>query len=301
MGYNEIDRLRKLFIRDTEGLLNQTHRLILITITSYDNPDDPRGCFVAHQDLLALCHLKTRAWQENLHHLTDGAGKWEQNKRVACSHIDCVGKETHLRIVKRTGRAYKNNAQGYKVDLNRYESLLSMHHGAPLDLVPDQESVHLETVKHAPNDTIGRAIVHPYKQDKQDKQLQESGYINSFNNFLKNKIETEKLFRVDPETTQLLADIRAKGFTYKAVERALEAVGEPSINNPRGYVKARLRELLEGEPDWSFPDHLPPHCGACDPGTRKLSHRYEVRSHPPGLTILECDKCNPYGMKNQRV
>lgn len=298
MGYNEIDRLRKLFIRDTEGLLNQTHRLILMTITSYDNPDDPRGCFVAHQDLLALCHVKTRAWQENLHHLTDGAGKWEQNKRVPCSHIDCVGKVTHLRIVKRTGRAYKGNAQGYKADLNRYESLLSMRHGAPLDLVPDQESVHLETVEHAPNDTIGRALVHPYKQDKQDKQLQESSYINSLNDFLKKKLETTKLFRVDPVIAQLLADIEAKGFTYKAVETALEAVGEPSINNPKGYAKAKLQTLLEGVPDWNFPDHLPPYCGECDLTTRLLPKRYEIPGGQ-GATTNQCPNCNPYALRRK--
>jgi hypothetical protein len=299
MGYNEIDRLRKLFIRDTEGLLNQTHRLILFTITSFDNPDDPRGCFVAHEDLLALTNLKTRAWQENIHHLTDGKGKWEQNKRVPCSHKDCAGKETHLGIVKRTGRAYKNNAQGYKADLDRYDSILSMRYGAPLDIVTNEESVRLETVEHAPNNTIGRATVHPYKQDKQDKQLQESSYVNSLNDFLKSKLETSKLFRVDPVIAQMLADIEAKGFTYKAVETALEAVGEPSINNPKGYAKAKLQTLLEGVPDWNMSDNRPPHCGECDPETRKVPYRYEVASNPPGATSDQCPKCNPYALQRK--
>jgi hypothetical protein len=240
--------------------------------------------------------VKTRAWQENLHHLTDGAGKWEQNKRVPCSHIDCVGKETHLRIVKRTGRAYKGNAQGYKADLNRYESLLSMRHGAPLDLVPDQVSVHLETVEHAPNDKIGRALVHPYKQDK---QLQESSYVNSLNDFLKSKLETSKLFRVDPFIAQMLADIEAKGFTYKAVDTALEAVGEPSIKNPKGYAKAKLQTLLEGVTDWNMSDNRPPHCGECDPETRKVPYRYEVASNPPGATSDQCPKCNPYALQRK--
>ena len=298
MGFNEIDRLRHLLARDTDGLLNQTQRLILLTINSYENPNDPRGCFQNHATLCAEVFLKPRAWYENLHHLTDGT-KWEKNKRVPCSHLDCVSKETHLRIVKRTGRAYNNNAQGYKLDLNRYEHLLSMRHGAPLEVDTPPDSVHLETVKGAPIDIKGRTSAHPYKQDKQDKQLQESSYLNSFNDFLKVKLETNKLFRVDPEMTQLLADIEAKGFTYKAVETALEAVGEPSINNPRGYVKSRLRELLEGVPDWNMTDNKPPHCGECDPVTRKLAYRYEVPSNPPGATSDQCPACNPYALRRK--
>ena len=298
MGYSEIARLRDLFARDTDGLLNITQRLIVDIINSYENPDDPRGCFKNHATLLLIVHLKERAWLENLHHLGDGT-KWENNKRVPCSHLECQGKETHLRIIKRTGRAYKNNAQGYKVDLNRYEHLLSMRHGAPLEVDTPPDSVHLETVEGAPIDIKGRTSAHPYKQDKQDKQLQESSYLNSFNDFLKSKLETNKLFRVDPETSQLIADFEAKGFTYKAVETALEAVGEPSINNPRGYVKSRLRDLLQGEPDWSFPDHLPPHCGECDPLTRKLSYRYEVASSPPGATSDQCPACNPYALRRK--
>jgi len=139
--------------------------------------------------------------------------------------------------------------------------------------------------------------VHPYKQDKQYKQLQESSYVNSLNDFLKRKLETTNRFKVDPVIAQLLADIEAKGFTYKAVETALEAVGEPSINNPKGYVKAKLQTLLEGVPDWSFPDHLPPHCGECDLETRKLPYRYEVASNPPGATSDQCPNCNPYALR----
>ena len=298
MGYSEIARLRDLFARDTDGLLNQTQRLIVIIICTYENADDPRGCFKDHATVLDIVNLKERAWLENLHHLGDGS-KWEKNKRVPCSHFDCEGKQTHLRIVKRTGRAYKGNAQGYKLDLNRYEYELSMRRGAPLEVDTPPDSVHLETVKGAPIDIKGRTSAHPYKQDKQDKQLQESSYLNSFNDFLKSKLETNKLFRVDPETSQLLADIEAKGFTFKAVETALEAVGEPSINNPRGYVKSRLRELLEGVPDWNMTDNKPPHCGECDPVTRKVSYRYEVASNPPGATSDQCPACNPYALRRK--
>ena len=295
MGYSEIARLRDLFARDTDGLLNQTQRLIVIIICTYENPDDPRGCFKNHATVLNQVNLKERAWLENLHHLGDGS-KWEKNKRVPCSQTDCLDKETHLRIIRKTGRAYKNNAQGYKLDLDRYEHLLSMRHGAPLEVDTPPDSVHLETVKGAPIDIKGRTSAHPYKQDKQDKQLQESSYQNSFYNFLKDKLETNKLFRVDPEIKQLLADIEAKGFTWKAVETALEAVGEPSINNPKGYAKSKLRDLLEGVPDWNMTDNKPPHCGECDPVTRKLPYRWE---YPSGASTDQCPKCNPYELRRK--
>lgn len=297
MGYSEIARLRDLFARDTDGLLNITQRLIVDIINSFENPNDPRGCFKNHATLLNIVHLKERAWLENLHHLGDGT-KWENNKRVPCSHLDCQGKETHLRIIKRTGRAYKNNAQGYKVDLNRYEHLLSMRHGAPLEVDTSPDSVHLETVKGAPIDIKGRTSAHPYKQDKQDKQLQESSYLNLVNDFLTNRLGANKLVR-DPEIAKLLSELEAKGFTHKAVEGALEALGAPSIHTPKKFIVSRLEVLLGGEPDWSFPDHLPPHCGECDPVTRKLSYRYEVPSNPPGATSDQCPACNPYALRRK--
>ena len=267
MGFTEIVRLRELFARDTDGLLNPTQRLILITITSYDNPTDQRGCFVPHDDLIAQIGLKARAWLENMHHLADGS-KWESNKRVPCSHPDCSKKETHLEIIRKTGRAYKGKAQGYKVDLNRYEYLLSMRHGAPLDPIINLESVHLDTVKGAPIDTIGSATAHPYKQHNQDKQLLQETHdgknevvvlgVKKLNNFLDKKLELHKRFRVDSEIAQLLTDLRAKGVTWITVEKALEAVGAPTINNPQGYVKKKLQTLLEVSPQGrSFVDPLP--------------------------------------------
>jgi hypothetical protein len=257
MGYDEIARLRNLFLRDTDGLLNHTQRLILIIVLSYDNPTDSRGCFVPHEDLIAINLLKARAWLENMHHLADGS-KWESNKRIPCSHPNCLNKETHLGIIRKTGRAYKGKAQGYKVDLDRYEYLLSMRHGAPLESLNELESTHLDTVKGAPISTIGSATAHPYKQHKQDKQLLQETHVEEkevvvlgvkkLNNFLDKKLELHKRFRADKEIVQLLTALRAKGVLWITVEKALEAVGAPTINNPQGYVRKKLQTLLEVSP-----------------------------------------------------
>jgi hypothetical protein len=133
-----------------------------------------------------------------------------------------------------------------------------MRHGAPLDPVINLESMHLDTVKGAPISTIGSATAHPYKQHKQDKQLLQETHdgksevvvlgVKKLNNFLDKKLELHKRFRVDSEIAQLLTDLRAKGVPWITVEKALEAVGAPTINNPQGYVRKKLQTLLEVSP-----------------------------------------------------
>lgn len=298
MSYSEIARLRDLFARDTTGLVNITQRLILYTVTSYEGE---RGCFIGSARLQSETHLKPRALLENMHRLTDGA-KWFSNERVPCSHPKCGEKEiAHLNIIKRNARAYKGTQQNYRVDLNEYERLLSMHDGAPFNTVTDLGSVHLETVEHAPESVIGSATVHPYRQDKQDKQQQESSYVISFNKLIKTKVEHSKRFHADIGIVDLLDKLEAKSITFKAVETALEALGADWIKSPKAFTIKTLQTLLEGEPDWNMSDNKPPHCGECDPVTRKLSYRYFYRSNPEGANTDQCDKCNPYGMRNERV
>ena len=298
MSYSEIARLRDLFARDTAGLVNITQRLILYTITTYEGE---RGCYIGSARLQSETLLKPRALLENMHRLTDGS-KWVSNERVPCSHPKCGEKEIpHLNIIKRNARAYKGTQQNYRVDLNEYERLLSMHDGAPFNTVRDLGSVQLETVEHAPESIIGSATMHPYRQDKQDKQLQESSYVILFNNLIKSKVEPTKLFRADPTIVKLLDDLQAKSFTFNAVENALEAVGASSMHTPKVFARTQLQALLSGEPDWNMTDNKPPHCGECDPVSRTLPYRYEYRSNPPGANTDQCDKCNPYGMRKERL
>lgn len=294
MSYREIDRLRNLFERDIDGLVNPTQRLILIVVTSYEGKD---GCYVGSARLEKVVGLKSRALLENMHHLTDGS-KWEKNKRVPCSHPDCVKKETHLKIIKRNARAYKGTQQNYTTDLDRYEYLLSMRHGAPIEQELETESMHLDTDKGALEGNKGSALVHPYRHERHERQLHESSFVNLFNNFIRKQLPTEKLFRVDSKIVELLHQLESKGFSFKAVETALEAVGADSMNNPKAFTLSRLQTLVEGEPDWSFPDRLPPHCGHCEVNTRTVA-RYEIPSNPPGLTTNQCPNCNPYAIKRR--
>ena len=299
MSYTEIARLRDLFARDlSPRLLNSSQRLILITVTTYEGE---KGCYVGSKRLEAVTGLGARALLENMHYLADGS-KWVRNERVPCSHSDCLDKDiAHLNIIKRNARAYKGTQQNYRVDLNQYERLLSMRDGAPFSSVIDLQSVHLETVEHAPESVNGRATVHPYKQDKHNKQQQESSYVISFNKLIKAKVERSKVFHADGVIVDLLDKLEAKSITYSAVERALEAVGGDWVKSPKAFTIKALQTLLDGEPDWNMNDNKPPHCGECDPVTRKLSYRYEYRSHPPGADTDQCDKCNPYAMGNERV
>jgi hypothetical protein len=299
MSYTEIARLRDLFARDlSPRLLNNAQRLILITITTYEGE---KGCYVGSKRLEDETGLGARAFLKNMHYLADGS-KWEHNKRVPCSSSDCIDKDiAHLNIIKRNARAYKGTQQNYRVDLNQYERLLSMRDGAPFSSVIDLQSVPLDTVEHAPESVNVRATVHPYKQDKHNKQQQESSYVISFNKLIKAKVERSKVFHADGVIVDLLDKLEAKSFTYNAVERALEAVGGDWVKSPKAFAIKALQTLLEGEPDWNMNENKPPHCGECDPITRKLPYRYYYRSNPEGGNTDQCDKCNPYSMGNERV
>ncbi len=294
MSYREINRLRNLFARDTDGLINPTQRLILIVITSHEGK---QGCYVGSARLEAMVGLKPRALLENMHHLTDGA-KWDKNKRVPCSHPDCVKKETHLGIIKRNARAYKGVQQNYSTDLDRYEHLLSMRHGAPFEEEFDTSSMRLDAVKGALEGNEVSASAHPYRQEIQEIQLQVSSFIVLFQEFIMKQLPSEKRFRVDSKINKLLEQLEAKGFSFKAVETALEAIGADTMNNPLGFALSRLQTLLEGEPDWSFPDRLPPHCGHCEVNTRTVE-RYTIPSNPPGQTTNQCPNCNPYALRRR--
>jgi len=160
----------------------------------------------------------------------------------------------------------------------------------------------------APQYPTGNATVtnasptsNPIQEYKNTKQQVSSDFVIMFNNFISKELQTTKQFKADPKLVILLDSLKAKGFSFKAIASALEAIGQPTIDNPKVFALKRLETLLEAQPDWNMTDNKPPHCGECDPVTRKLPERYEIRSNPPGLRVSECYRCNPYGMRHERL
>jgi len=283
MGYDNIAPLRNLFARDSEGLLNQTQRLILQTIVTYES--DGKGCFVGYDRLAAETGLKKRALQENLHYLGDGL-VWKDGERNLCTNTEC---KAHLKIVKTSHYARRGKQQVLRTDLRAYERELSMRDGAPFEVV----SMQSEVAKGVPVSEIVSATAHPYKQEIQDKQLQES-YAVRLQSYLRTKLPNSKRFGVTPALIQICDELEHKGTSFKAIEAEISAVDSDSILNPKAWVTSRLKDLATREPVWSW-DHLPPKCSDadCDSERRTLPYRYEIRTNPPGGTSNECPACNP--------
>jgi hypothetical protein len=137
----------------------------------------------------------------------------------------------------------------------------------------------------------------PIQEYKNTKQQVCSDYVIMFNNFISNELPPTKQFKADPKLVIVLDSLSAKGFSFKAIASALEAIGQPTIDNPKMFALKRLQTLLEAQPDWNMTDNKPPYCGECDPETRQVNYRYEIPSTPQGLTVNECPKCNPYALR----
>ncbi len=283
MGYDNIAPLRNLFARDSDGLLNQTQRLILQTIVTYES--DGKGCFVGYDRLAAETGLKKRALQENLHYLGDGL-VWKDGKRNLCTNSEC---KAHLKIVKTSHYARRGKQQVLRTDLRAYERELSMRDGAPIEVASMQSGA----VKGVPISEIASAIAHPYKQEIHNKQLNES-FAVKLQSYLRTKLANSKRFAISPALVQLCDELEHKGTSFKAIEAEISAVDSDSILNPKAWVTSRLKDLVAREPIWSW-DHLPPKCtnSDCDSEKRTLPYRYEIRTNPPGGTSNECRACNP--------
>lgn len=137
----------------------------------------------------------------------------------------------------------------------------------------------------------------PIQEYKNTKQQVSSDYVIMFNNFISKELQTTKQFKADPKLVILLDSLKDKGFSFKAIASAIEAIGQPTIDNPKAFALKRLETLLEAQPDWNMTDNKPPYCGECDPDTRQVNYRYEIPSNPRGQTVNECPKCNPYALR----
>ena len=293
MGYDKLAGLRDLFERDTAGILNPPQRLILFIMVSVEGKD---GFFLDFEHFRRQTGLKKRALLQNLHYLRDGKSYKDG------SYSPCVNLEhKHLDIVRTEHYARTGTKQTYRTDLTVYETLLSVHVGAPSNTLNqstsvhlETESVHLEVIKGAPTSQLACAPEHPYIQDIQDIQdIQgQESYAVRLQRFLDTKLSNEKRFTVTHDLVRVCRELSAKGTSFKAIEAVLSPVGEGSIHNPPAFVRARLNDLATREPDWSS-DNKPPWCGRCDERTRQNNYKSPV-PNGNGAETYSCPACDPF-------
>jgi len=91
---------------------------------------------------------------------------------------------------------------------------------------------------------------------------------------------------------QALLELEHQGISFNAITERLRAVSENSINNPRGFVQARLKEL-ESLREATSESALPPKCANPDCGEdRRLPYGVLI-PNGNGAMSQECPDCNP--------
>jgi len=236
-GFNEIPKLRDLFAQDSQGIVNQTQRLLLMLIVSHESLE--KGCTVGFDKLMEYNLLKKRALLQNLHYLGDGKS-WKSNSYTDCTNPNC---ERHLGIVKTQHYAKKNWQQVYRTDLRAYEHALRVHVGAPINTL----TVHANNSKGALADQKEVAQVHPYKQEIHKIQ-QESSYVDLVQALIYKLLPKSKHFIVDKQTQDLCLELKHLETPFNAFAEYLSPLSQDSIISPSAYVKSRLQALREATP-----------------------------------------------------
>jgi hypothetical protein len=163
MSYDDLLPWRALAQRIPKDVLNPTHRLIIVTLMTYESDD--KGAFFKPENIATELGLSYRAVLDNFHYL--GSGQvWKDGKLQPCLNPTC---RDHLRIIKTTYYAKRNRAQTYRLDQQAIKNLVSVHLSAPIN-----ESMNLDAIKPAPEDVMGapedaKGCAEPqaYKHNKQ--------------------------------------------------------------------------------------------------------------------------------------
>lgn len=291
MSYNELKPWRSLAQRIPKSVLNPTHRLIIVTLITYES--DAKGAFFNRENIANELGLTYRAVLDNFHYLGSGLVWNRKTKtRQPCVNPEC---KTHLGIIKTTHYARANKPQNYRLDWKALNNLSSMHVGAPsiTSVVREPENVkhELEHVEHAPKDVTACEQVHPYKLNKQLTNSYKRNYVIKLErwNVITNGLtpSVKRLINPAPNTELLLDELERQGISYKAIREALEGTNFSTSVKVGGLFVSVLEKLAgvksvrESSPvEW---------CGNCDKETRQ----FEESSIINGVETYYCPTCSP--------
>lgn len=163
MSYDDLLPWRALAQRIPKDVLNPTHRLIILTLMTYESQD--KGAFFTPENIANELGLSYRAVMDNFHYL--GLGQvWKDGNYRPCQNPEC---KRHLGIIKTSYYAKRNRAQTYRLDQQAIKDLVSVRLSAPINesmnLVAEMRAP--EDVMGAPEDVKGCAEPQAYKHNKQ--------------------------------------------------------------------------------------------------------------------------------------
>ena len=285
MSYNELIPWRGLAQGISKTVLNPTHRLIIITLITYESSG--KGAFFTRDHISTELGLTYRAVLDNFHYLGDGL-VWRDGKRVPCSSPKCKG---HLGIIKTAHYARSGKAQNYRIDIKAIERLSSVNSGSPIieSMNLDELEHEPEHVEHEPEHELARTGVHPYKHNKQfNKQFNKRINVERWRIITSDLPHSVKsLINPALNSENLLDELVRQGITLKAIREAVAKVDYANGYKVGGLFIATLEKLASVK---SGRENSPkPWCGKCDKETRQFDEPSEVN----GELVFICPNCHP--------
>lgn len=240
MSYDDLLPWRALAQRIPKDVLNPTHRLIIVTLMTYESTD--KGAFFKPENIASELGLSYRAVLDNFHYL--GIGRvWREGVYRPCLNPEC---KTHLGIIVTFHYARANKAQTYRLNMKAIRELASMHSGAPTlkSVHSDAELSAPEGNEPAPEGSSACAEVHAYIHNKNFIDI-----INKeerFFSFLE-LLPIDKRYSFNRTTNDALDELKRLGTTSEVISAYISTVCADIVEPRARYVNSRLEELIKLE------------------------------------------------------
>lgn len=253
MGFRKIEELRTILSMIPPEVLNPTQRLVIATINSYSNDDDPDGaCWIGHERLSQEVGVGTRGLMKNLHFLGDGSTISVRGQKRPCTQHP---EEVHLNVIRRHVQKVRvGQRQSYSIKWHKLRSLASVNSGSPShseSMNSDDLECELQTID------VGTQV-HTYRDNKHNKNLSNDFYLEQ----ILEQIPRDKRGEVSnlPRLDELFSKYKSKGGLPQVLVDVVSQTEWSRINSPNRYLEAKLCDEVEK----FSPTPIPPRFSAED-------------------------------------
>lgn len=224
MGFSKISELRDLLAKIPTRVITSAQRLILHTINSYTDDNDPEGaCWIGYERMAQEIGKSPRAVFDDL------------------KQLRALGL-----IIRRVPFARVMSRQKYAINWERLRALASVNSDSYLKL----GSMYLTDLEgELSRKGVGTQLP-TYKDNKDNKQLKNHLLISK----ILKKINYSKRVKVKDLITldQLISVYLEKGGNENGLIGLFEAVKWDEINYPQRFIESALREAIDAlKPDSS--------------------------------------------------
>jgi hypothetical protein len=240
MSYDDLLPWRALAQRIPKNVLNPTHRLIIVTLMTYESTE--KGAFFKPEHIASELGLTYRAVMDNFHYL--GTGQvWRDGVYQACLNPEC---KAHLGIIKTSYYARAKRAQTYRLNKKAIKDLASMHSGAHTltSVNSDADLRAPEGNECAPEGSSACTEVQAYKHNKNFIDIKDRH--ERFSSFL-DLLPQYKRYSFNQETNSALDELKRLGTTSEVISAYITAECREIIEPRTRYVNNVLGALIQLE------------------------------------------------------